>query len=470
MRQQSIFEKNRLIRAEVALLIGFLSVAAAMFGLIYPSSYAPLLFLGAVAVTVVFIMWVIKPVFAFYAAMFVVMLPVGMLPLEIHSNLNRALTVVALGVWLLAVLMKRQRVYWSGTAIAMVAFLIWSLITLLWAYNFDWAKTFIQVYLLRFVLFIFLMPNCVRTKKTLDGMFISLALNGWVLIAFSVYMLIQNGFTPGSRFKLLGVNENDASTLILITLLGVLWVTTQLYQRKRIIKIILAVIYLLLTIVFVFASGSRGSAISLAITLIAFLIWRETRSWSVICILLLCLAIIFFPSLFVTTIERFLLQARDSQSLLGGREILWKAALEMIRDHPLGGVGIGNAGLAIQPYLNIGNRLESVSAHNPILVIWSETGLFGILLYIGILVSAIIEFAKQYIRYQHINIDHPYIPYFAFVSSVFLGYMASWVKGGGMEMAHSYFFMLALLLIPFGLDDGASVQLSNSVNLGDQQK
>jgi hypothetical protein len=40
------------------------------------------------------------------------------------------------------------------------------------------------------------------------------------------------------------------------------------------------------------------------------------------------------------------------------------------------------------------------------------------------------------------------MPYFALATSAFLGYFASWIKGGGMELSHSYFLMLAIFLIP----------------------
>jgi O-antigen ligase len=97
------------------------------------------------------------------------------------------------------------------------------------------------------------------------------------------------------------------------------------------------------------------------------------------------------------------------------------------------------------------------SAHNPILVIWAETGLLGILLYLGVLASALYTFVVQFLRYRKTDIHHPFLPYFALVSCVFLGYMASWFKGGSMEMAHSYFFILALLLIPAGLPFDSSL-------------
>jgi hypothetical protein len=38
--------------------------------------------------------------------------------------------------------------------------------------------------------------------------------------------------------------------------------------------------------------------------------------------------------------------------------------------------------------------------------------------------------------------------YTMIVGPVFVGFMASWVKGGGMETSFLYFFMLAMLMIP----------------------
>ena len=141
-------------------------------------------------------------------------------------------------------------------------------------------------------------------------------------------------------------------------------------------------------------------------------------------------------------------------SMLGGREILWQAAWQIIIQHPLGGVGIGNAPYSIVPYLTVlasAAGKQSVSLHNPIMVIWSETGFLGIGLYLAVLISAILSFVKQFLKRSKCN-EHLLMPYFACVSALFLGYMVSWVKGGGMEADFTYFLMLALLLIPSGLE------------------
>jgi O-antigen ligase len=286
-----------------------------------------------------------------------------------------------------------------------------------------------------------------------------MALNGWVLVAFSINTLIESGYRAGSRFTLLDVNENTIGVQVMLTLVGVLWVTTQLSKRNQGIKKTLAFVYLVMAIFIIFASGSRGSAISFAIISFSFLLWRTTRPWSATIMLLLILAIIFSPTIFTTTVQRFLLETSDSLSVFGGRERLWSANWEIIGDHPLFGVGIGNGGITLLSYLGAsGSDRLFASSHGPVFVIWGETGLIGILLYLGILISAVIAFVRQYLRYQNISESHPFLPYFAIVSSVFLGYMFSWVKGGAMERAHSYFFMLALLLIPSGLEFGSSLR------------
>jgi putative inorganic carbon (HCO3(-)) transporter len=140
--------------------------------------------------------------------------------------------------------------------------------------------------------------------------------------------------------------------------------------------------------------------------------------------------------------------------VLGGREALWQATTRLILDHPWGGVGIGNAPYAVMPYVRLLRSVlghEAVAVHNPVLTIWAETGILGILLYLGVLGSAVGSFARQY-RRHHRSGSRLLALYFAVVSSAFLGYMASWIKGGGMEHDHTFFLVVAFLLIPSGLD------------------
>ena len=190
----------------------------------------------------------------------------------------------------------------------------------------------------------------------------------------------------------------------------------------------------------------------------AFLIWKPTRSWGILGFVIIGLAIIVAPIVFSTTIARFL--GTTGEAALGGREILWSAGLALIKDHLLIGVGIGNSSSQLIPYLvgsigGISLKLLSFTAtpvHNPIMAIWADTGFLGLLIYLGVLVSSVIAFIKQGLLFRKIRYQY-LIPYYAIVSSAFCGYMVSWIKGGGMESDYSYFLMLALLWIPFCIQE-----------------
>ena len=435
------------------LLVTLIAVmAAGLSGLAYPSSYSPLYFLGLILTTVVFILWLWKPAWALYTTLIIVFLPAGLIPATLQSTLNRSIVIVAFAIWLFDVIIQRRKILFTSAAILMLMFIAWSLLTFFWVENLDAAKIILQVYVMRFLLFVFLIPNQIRTLKNLNGLFFTLAVSGWVFLLFSMVSLIQQGYTPGMRFKAYDVNENEAGLLTLVTMLGVLWIALRPSKHHQTLRNILACTFIAISMGLVAISGSRGSAISLFITLLVFLLWRSSRPWGKFGFLILFLAIITLPILFTTTLARF---TSMTDSILGSREVLWVAAGHVISEHPVVGVGIGGSSYAILPYLAVppsSGGIDGTSIHNPILVIWSETGILGLVIYLGVLLSAMGSFIKQYFYYRKLDVSEKLTPYFALVSSVFLGYMASWIKGGGMQTGYIYFLLIALLLIPSSLD------------------
>ena len=431
------------------------SVVAAS-GLGYRSPFAPLLVGAAFAAVALAVIWVREPLWALYAALFVVMLPGGLLPATIQSNLNRGLTVIAFSVWLVSVLARRRPIAWTITASFMCGFVVWGVVTLLWADNLSAGFNSIQVYTLRLVLYLVLVANLIQSEESLDGLMKTLAISGWVLILVGLGTLVLAGYTSGSRFRILEMNENETGVLALVTLPGVLWLAIRSSGRQKAIKMLLSFVFVVVALALVALSGSRGSAITFLITLSAFWIWRSTRPWAILGLVLLAVAVVSLPAMFVTLSARFRVEAGDT--VLGGREAIWQAALQLIREHLWGGVGIGGAERAVMPYVRVLRSVtdyESVSLHNPVLAIWAGTGLPGILLYLGALGSAVWLFGSRYFRCRREGVN-PLNPYFALIFAVFLGYMASWIKGGGMESDFSYFLLLALLVIPSRLPTGES--------------
>jgi putative inorganic carbon (HCO3(-)) transporter len=453
----SIFQKRFLFnnvnawRASLILAATVASLAAGWFCLVYPSPYSPLAVIAATVAVAIGIAWLGHPVWALYGAVFVVLLPIGLIPSNIHSILNRSVTMAALSIWLFDVLVRRRSIQWTITATFMLGFIVWSMVSLFWTDSLSMGITSLQTLGLRFILF-FLITNEISTRRTLNGLMNTLALTGWVLMAVGLGTVVIEGYAPGTRLKVLGMNENEVGIIALVAMIGILWQALQPSQRRQRLTKLASWPFLLGTIALVAASGSRGSAISLLITLLAFCFWKPTRPWGTVGLLVLALGIILVPFLFMTTLERFF-AGNPHETLLSGREALWQAAIKLIIDHPLSGVGIGNSSYALLPYL-VSYRgvlgLEKAAVHNPVLVIWADTGLPGILLYLSILASAIWLFIRQFSLYHRAGVN-VFLLYFALVSSTFLGYMTSWIKGGGMELTHTYFLMLSLLIIPFHL-------------------
>jgi O-antigen ligase len=76
-----------------------------------------------------------------------------------------------------------------------------------------------------------------------------------------------------------------------------------------------------------------------------------------------------------------------------GRMEMWNKAVEVIKTHPIVGVGIGNYSLEVDPLADYRN---SIYAHNVYLDVAAETGLLTGLIWLGILVFAI----TRLIRYS----------------------------------------------------------------------
>jgi O-antigen ligase len=426
---------------------------AGISNLLNISSFAPLIVFGFLIAITAFLIWIKKPVFALYATLFCVFLPIGIIPTIFNSYLNRIMTLVSLGVWLIYELKQRRTVVLSSTIILMGVFLIWSFASLSWADKLSPAAVELQTYTLRLILFLFLITNEIRTKKNLNGLMNIMVLCGWTLILAGVGTILTGGYTPGTRLKILGMNENSVGILTLLTLPCVLWQTVQPSKHFRALKKWLGVIFLISTIVLAALSGSRGSAISLVVTLAAFLFLKPTRQWGKLGLIILVIGVIATPFIFSITLQRFTDDAAG-YTVLGGREALWEAAWNLIRVHPWFGVGIGNAPFSIKPYLvllkSIGSR-ESVSIHNPLLTVWAETGIPGIVFFLSFLVSAVWSFLRQYLLHRKLGKTDLDL-YFALMGSLFVGFMASWIKGGGMETSFAYFLMLAYLIIPASLE------------------
>ena len=452
------------------LLAASISLAVGTSGLIFGYPLSPLIVAGVILGAAFAVVSLRNPVWALYFAIFVALFlaPIlGLLPtIPIMGEYPIVLGLLfACAAWLFNVAIRRQKIVWTGTNLVMLAFLTWSIVTLFWARDLVAARRQLMAYIVGFALLL-LVVNEIDSRQTLNGLMATLALSGWFMVLAGIVTVLTAGYTAGSRLQVLEMNENGFGIALLVTIPGILWQMMKPERHRKALWALMAAVFLLLAIGLIAMSGSRGSLISLLVTLLAFMLWKPTRSWGVLSLVVVVLGVILSPFLFSTTLERFALVNGDT--LLGGREVLWQAFGRFISDHPWSGAGVGNGPYEVMPYLGLlGSTIafERAPSHNPVLAIWADAGLPGLLLYLGVLGSAIWSFARQYVRFRRSG--SPFLaPYFPLVAATFLGFMVSWIKGGGIEGDFTYFLMLALLLIPASLDrEGQGRQRDSSSEL-----
>ena len=129
---------------------------------------------------------------------------------------------------------------------------------------------------------------------------------------------------------------------------------------------------------------SRGGMLAFAISIALFglMIWIRGRiaPWLAFFVLFIATAVLTFGGF---TLDQFI-GLRENAAL--ARIPLMKIAWRMIIDHPFLGVGANNYAMNIRNYLvpEIGQGFLYV-VHNKFLLVWAETGLGGILSFIGFL-------------------------------------------------------------------------------------
>lgn len=451
MRLPVLPESSRLARWGLILLSFLLAVAAGMASRVLSTPLAPLAVGGLVIAATFGLIMLQHPLPALYLLVFLFWLPdaralnpvVLRPPLDIYD----LALLLALLAWGLQLVGKRTSIVWDPTMLLIGALMIWGTISLFWADDAVMGRKALVQWTISF-LALFLTVNEIDSLAKLDNVMKAIALAGWTLTIGGIGTILVTHYTIGDRLQVWEINENMYGLYLITCLPGVLWLVMRASGSRKALNMILSLIFVAASMVLILLSGSRGTSVSLVIIFVAFWLWKPTRPWALIGVICVVVAVISAPFVFLTILNRL---SDTTQADLGGRPILWEASMILIRDNPWIGKGAGNGPTALIPYIRsisdvYGYRTE-IPSHNAILEVGIDFGLPGIVLYLAIFVGAVGQFLNRIIQLYRAG-RYDLYPYFALVSCTFIGYISSWIKGGGLSNHSSYFLFLALLLIP----------------------
>ncbi len=258
--------------------------------------------------------------------------------------------------------------------------------------------------LVQMFLMYFYLINKIRKRD--DLLFIMVILLIGLISESLIIMLMQ---LTGQGFSLTGIKGNiysEASTpegfsriggtlisanaagsyLSLLLVPGFSFLLTKLnkpYKLLAIIAFITGVIALILT-------GSRGAWIATFTSFILFGFVAFRKGWLASRIVIIGAVIgIFISLLFYTPIYQRIF-GYDAGAA-AGRVSQYQVAFEIIKNRPIFGVGANNYPFILQSYLafNPDKDVFRWAVHNKYLLVWAETGLFGLLFFVLFLLSTI---------------------------------------------------------------------------------
>jgi O-antigen ligase len=311
-------------------------------------------------------------------------------------------TEVGIGIALLGLIIRPQNLRFPAPAGWALAFLLWALVTSFFALSPETARAELLERLKSLVIF-FVVINVLRTPRQLR-FYILL-----VLVAFMIYPArgaLQNYVTGNTTFgrviwNKIYSNPNDLAAMTLLTTGLALAIATVRTERRRVRWAVGLCVPVMIAIVLL--TQSRGVFIGLIVGFAPVLLAqiRKRPSFALPVIIAVVLTGVLVPVIVWHRLEGITkltstetIAEADPEGSAAQRFEIDKTAWRIFRDHPLIGVGIGCYEQANDLYSpELGKR----DAHNTYLTLAAELGLPGLLLWLGLIGSVLLQ-VRRYRR------------------------------------------------------------------------
>jgi len=299
-----------------------------------------------------------------------------------------ALSMLCTAVFCVHVIMDEKFIFAKNPLNSLVVFFV---LALIWGCvnSFSFTNSMAQVMVhVSFILFYFIVVNTIRTKEQWMAMVKLFLMSAFVVAAYGVF---QNFFGVNSTeswldenmFQSIEVrvysffnNPNVLGEFLVMTIPATIAVIWGKLKEEHTLLFGVGLILMLACMVF---TWSRGAWLGMVLSCAIFFAIMDRR-W----VFLGILAVMALPLALVVTnntaiLERFLSIGNTADSSTAYRVSIWQAAIQMIRDFWISGIGIGSEAFkAVYPAYAASGADFALHSHNLYLQIWVEMGVIGI--------------------------------------------------------------------------------------------
>jgi len=265
------------------------------------------------------------------------------------------------------------------------------------------------------LLFFMVLVSVVKTKKQIKNTLAVFGLSGAGVAVISIGHFLARNLTFDGRLRAFFLSPNHLAMYLAPALLIALYFLLTSKELKYFWFIVVG-----LTSIAFYFTFSYGAWLGVLVGFL-FLLWQQNKSLTfvrtpigvptkvgdktrlrlLICVVVLLIIVSAFFQLGSEKFQNFLFSTSSS---LQSRLMIWKAALLILKDHPLWGIGLGTfqkyyldySSYFRKPYL----QWAVPQPHNLLLAFWLQTGVLGLLGFVWIVVW-FFKKGRKWVRARH---------------------------------------------------------------------
>lgn len=331
----------------------------------------------------------------------------------------------------------------------MVLFCLWLFLLFQGIINY-WHGTSLSVYSFTFlqniVLFWLISNDLIRNDRLAGKLFISLITGVFLMASLSSFGIGLsneiNGEIGTYRLSFFGSNPNSVGNLAALAMLfaiSIIMDKTKPFGNKGFLLIITLPSFISILSL----SGSRGALVISFVGVFVLFLFQKIALNRKIMMLLLGSAFVVFTAM--KMMQSDIMQRRiyltTSEGSLGGREIIWKHALDIFYENPF--LGLGNTGYQYEIIQRYGMYMDT---HNLFLYFMATGGVIALFLYLIFLFN-LFRASRNYYNHRDNVI----------LFALLIVYLFSVFKSGGAINSKLYWIIAAIIC---GMGNSIPYQLS----------
>lgn len=364
------------------LFIALMFFLAVMFGLLCGNN--AILAIAFLVIPII-VLIIYNPVYAFY--IFVASLPLYVIPVSpgaaVTGSIPRLVGIVLFTVWAPYIFFTRKfiRIKWDEFLIIMLIFFGWMLISAVWSIYMEKGYIILRT-TSQLILALFIAITLVNKPDKFSHM-VLIVLFTCMLAGFRSFMI---SFQIEERaVGIEGFDQNEFAAMLLAPMM----ISFSLFSyHKSLVKSSAHIVVALGCFLGALATVSRGFAISVLAACLSLVIIEPKRKKLIIFLIIAFLVSSpYYVQKYAERLgtERF--EVSSATDLPSGRAAIWKLGIEVLKNHPIIGVGIGGFQMAYDQELEkdptrVYHGIYHRVAHNDYLLISAELGLVGLFLWL----------------------------------------------------------------------------------------